>query len=88
MEQAHACGDFAEARALARRLASHDDATLRAQGHAMLERHRIDPVIVAVFVATGMLIVALAGMYLGSPTAQTTPQGRSAGADVLHGAHR
>jgi len=88
MENAHARGDFAEARALAHRLASSGDATLQAQGQTMLERHRIDPVIVAVLVGTGLLIVALAGMYLGAPPSRTSPPGRSAGADVLHGAHR
>jgi len=88
MENAHARGDFHEARALARRLAASDDAAPRERGQAMLERHRVDPVIVAVLVATGALIVALAGLYLGHPQHPTAPRGRSAAAGAPRGARR
>lgn len=88
MEQAHARGDFRDARERARRLAASDDAARRAQGQAMLERHRVDPVIVAVLVGTGALIAALAGMYLGGPPARPSARGRSAAAGAPHGGHR
>lgn len=89
MDNAHARGDFREARAIARRLAAGDDASLREQGQAMLARHRADPVIVAVLVGTGALIVALAGMYLGHPQHPAAgPRARSAGAGAPHGGRR
>ena len=86
MDNAHARGDFHEARAIARRLAAGDDAALREAGQAMLARHRADPVTIAVLAATAALTVALAGLYLGHP--QHPPRGRSAAAGAPHGEHR
>ena len=88
METAHERGDFRDARARAQRLAGSDDAALRAQGQAMIERHRVDPVIVAVIVATGALIVALAGMYLGHPQHRPSAQERSGVGDAPRGERR
>ncbi len=88
MDNAHTRGDFHEARAIAGRLAASEDVALREKGQAMLDRHRVDPVIVAVLVATGALIVALAGMYLGHPHPTAARRARSADAGAPHGAHR
>lgn len=65
MEEALDRGDHVRTRELAAGLAATDDPKLKATGEAMLERLKLDPVIVAVMVATGLLMLALALGYLG-----------------------
>lgn len=65
MEAAQTRGDFREAQAIARRLVAGDDEALREAGRAMLARFEPDPWIVRVLAFTAVLIVVLAGMYLG-----------------------
>lgn len=59
-------GDFVQARRLAAALVDHPDPAVRARARALLDRLRPDPVIVAVMLATGVLIVSLALSYLGT----------------------
>lgn len=65
MEDALDRGDHVRTRELATTLAASDDVKLKATGEAMLARLRPDPVIVAVMLSTGMLMLALALGYLG-----------------------
>lgn len=65
MENALTRGDFRDARDIATRLTASDDEALREAGAVMLDRLRLDPKILTAIVFTGVLIVVLAGLYLG-----------------------
>ncbi len=65
MEDALTRGNFREAQAIARRLTASDDEALREAGRVMLDRFKLDPRVIAVLALTGVLILVLAGLYLG-----------------------
>lgn len=58
-------GDHQQARAMAAALSASDDPALKLEGEAMAARFRRDPLIDAVFVVTGLLMLFLAVHYLG-----------------------
>jgi hypothetical protein len=65
MELALEHGDHGEARRIAGELARTDDTALRAAGEATLDRLRLDPMVVGVFISSAAVLIALALAYLG-----------------------
>ena len=57
-------GDLVEARRIARDLAQSADADVAQRARAVLGQLAVDPVIVAVMIATGAIIVVLCLVYL------------------------
>ena len=58
-------GDHQQARTMAARLSASDDPALKVEGETMAARFHRDPLIDAVFVCTGLLMLFLAVHYLG-----------------------
>jgi len=65
MELAFESGDHGEARRIADELARTDDTALKAAGEAALDRLRLDPMVVGVFISSAAVLIALALAYLG-----------------------
>ena len=65
MELAFEYGDHGEARRIADELTRTDDAALKSAGEAALDKLRLDPMVVGVFISSAAVLIALALAYLG-----------------------